>query len=311
MDEQIKRDLQARVEELKRKKQALVLGHYYLPLEVQEVCDYLGDSLGLSRRAAETEAPIIVFCGVHFMAETASILAPDRKVLLPALEAGCSLAESVTADQVRAWRESNPGGVVISYVNTSADVKAETDCCCTSANAVKVVERYRDASSILFLPDANLGRYVQARTGVKMEIWDGGCHVHAVFTRELLQQRMAEYPFAEVLVHPESAGAWRNGVINNPRVFVASTTGMIKRVAESTAQQFIVVTEEGVLHSMRKEAPAKEFIPIVASPICHHMKRNSLARLLSCLEQEAPEVKVDEAIRVRAEQAIRRMIAIG
>lgn len=305
------RGLQERILKLKAEKGAVILGHYYIPGEVQDVCDYLGDSLGLSRTAAGTDAPIIVFCGVHFMAETASILAQDRCVLLPALEAGCSLAESVTGAEVAAWRESHPGGVVISYVNTTAEVKAETDCCCTSANAVAVVEAYRDAPAILFLPDGNLGRYVMARTGIPMEIWDGACHVHTFFTRELLQRRMAEYPFAQVLVHPESPAASRKGIINNPRVFIGSTTGMIRRVAESEAEQFIVVTEEGVMHRMRQVAPGKELIRVTPDPICHHMKHNTLDRLLLCLENEAPRVQVPRDLAERAVRPIERMMQFG
>lgn len=245
------------------------------------------------------------------MAETASILSPNRRVLLPALEAGCSLAESITVPQIEAWRKANPEGVVISYVNTTAEVKAVTDCCCTSANAVKVVESYRNAPSILFLPDANLGRYVQHLTGIKMEIWDGACHVHSFITRELIHTLMAEYPQAEVLLHPESSCSWQMGIVNNPRVFIGSTTGMVKRVQSATAKQFIVATELGVMHQMRKVAPEKELIPVRNNSICGYMKYNTLERVATCLRTGAPEVKVSEELRIKAERSIRKMIEIG
>lgn len=296
---------------LKREKNAVLLGHYYAHAEVQDVCDYVGDSLGLSRQAAATEAEIIVFCGVHFMAETASVLAQDKKVLLPDPEAGCSLAESITGADVAAWREAHPGGVVISYVNTTAEVKAYTDCCCTSANALEVVEKYRDAPAILFLPDWNLGHYVQRQTGVKMEIWRGACHVHDVFTASKILQAMAKYPDAEVLVHPESSGSSTPEIYGDPRVHITSTTGMIRRAAESNCERFVVVTERGTLHKMRAAAPGKELILISEDAECEHMKRATLEAVYAALVHEQHEVRVPAELARRAVASIERMIAIG
>lgn len=303
--------LAGEVVRLKKEKKAVLLGHYYAPSEVQDVCDYVGDSLGLSRQAAATEAEIIVFCGVHFMAETASILAQDKKVLLPDTAAGCTLAESITGADVAAWRESHPGGAVISYVNTTAEVKAYTDCCCTSANALEVVKKYKDAPAILFLPDWNLGHYVQRQTGVKMEIWRGACHVHDVFTASKILQAMAKYPDAEVLVHPESSGASTPEIYSDPRVRITSTTGMIRRAAESASRQFVVVTELGTLYKMQKAAPGKELIPIAEDAECEHMKRATLEAVYESLVREQHEVRVPAELARRAVTSIERMIAIG
>lgn len=303
--------LAAEIVRLKKEKQAVLLGHYYAPAEVQDVCDYVGDSLGLSRQAAKTEAKIIVFCGVHFMAETASVLAQDKKVLLPDLAAGCSLAESITGADVAAWREEHPKGVVISYVNTTAEVKAYTDCCCTSANAVEVVEKYKDAPAILFLPDWNLGHYVQRKTGVKMEIWRGACHVHDMFTASRILQALAKYPDAEVLVHPESSGSATPEIADNPRVHIASTTGMIRRAAESACKRFVVVTEPGTLHKMQAAAPGKELIRISDDAECEYMKLATLESVYNALLQEQHEVRVPAALAKKALLSIERMIAIG
>lgn len=303
--------LKRAVQQLKREKRAVLLGHYYAPADVQDVCDYVGDSLGLSRQAATTDAAIIVFCGVHFMAETASILAQDKKVLLPDLAAGCSLAESITGADVAAWRERNPGGVVISYVNTTAEVKAYTDCCCTSANAVEVVTKYKDAPAILFLPDWNLGHYVMRRAGVRMEIWRGACHVHDAFTASRILRAMAKYPDAEVLVHPESNGSSTPEIMDNPRVHIASTTGMIRRAAESACERFIVVTEPGTLHKMRAAAPGKELLLVSDTAECEYMKRATLESVHEALLHERHEVRVPSELARRARASIERMIAIG
>ncbi len=306
-----KEEIVARIEELKRKRNAVLLGHFYARPEVQDVCDYVGDSLGLSRQAAETDADVIVFCGVHFMAETASILAQDKTVLIPVQNAGCSLAESITGAQLKAWREQHPEAVVISYVNTTADIKAYTDCCCTSANAVQVVEHYRDAEEILFLPDWNLGHYIQAKINRPMKIWNGDCCVHARFTAELIQKRMEEYPEAEVLIHPESPGANDPDLINNPRVYVGSTSGMIARAGKSEAEQLIVVTEVGTLHKMGEVAQGKQLIPISLSGECQHMKYATLEEVMLALEEMRYEVRVDSELAAMGKKSIDRMLAIG
>lgn len=301
----------ARIQALKKERNAVLLGHYYARPEVQDVCDYVGDSLGLSRQAAQTDADVIVFCGVHFMAETASILAQDKTVLIPAQNAGCSLAESITGAQIQAWREKHPGAVVISYVNTTAEIKAYTDCCCTSANAVEVVEHYRDAEEILFLPDWNLGHYIQAKINVPLKIWNGDCCVHARFTGDLIRKRMEEFPEAEVLIHPESPGANDPELINHPRVYVGSTSGMISRAGKSEAQELIVVTEIGTLHRMGQVAPGKKMIPISPSAACQHMKYATLAEVQRSLEQMRYEVRVEAELAEKARKSIDRMLAIG
>ncbi len=300
-----------RIGKLKRERNAVLLGHYYVHPEVQDICDYVGDSLGLSRQAAATQADVIVFCGVHFMAETASILAQDKTVLIPARNAGCSLAESITGQQVRSWREENPGGVVISYVNTTAEVKAYTDCCCTSANAVQVVEHYRQAEKILFLPDWNLGHYIQLQTGIPMEIWRGNCYVHADFVTPLVKARMAEYPEAEVLIHPESPAAHDAALLQDPRVYIGSTSGMISSAQRAAARQLIVATEVGTLHKMGQAAPDKELIPLTASALCRHMKHATLEQVLNALERNEHEVRVPSDLAARAKRSIDAMLAIG
>lgn len=304
-------EIVAQIGELKRERNAVLLGHYYTHPEVQDVCDYVGDSLGLSRQAADTQADVIVFCGVHFMAETASILAQDKTVLIPALNAGCSLAESITGSKLRAWRERNPEAVVISYVNTTAEVKAYTDCCCTSANAVQVVEHYRDAEKILFLPDWNLGHYIQLKTGIPMEIWRGDCFVHADFVTPRVKARMAEYPEAEVLIHPESPAAHDPELLKDPRVHIGSTSGMIANAQTATARQIIVATEVGTLHKMSQAAPDKELIPLTTGALCGHMKHATLEQVLNALQNNQYEVRVPSDLAARAKRSIDAMLAIG
>jgi len=306
-----KQALTSEIIRLKKEKKAVLLGHYYVPADVQDVCDYVGDSLGLSRQAAATEAEIIVFCGVHFMAETASILAQDKKVLLPDVAAGCSLAESISAADVVAWKKKNPEGVVISYVNTTAEIKAFTDCCCTSANAVEVVRRYKDAPAILFLPDWNLGHYVQHQLGIPMEIWHGACHVHDVFTASKILRAMDLYPDAEVLVHPESSGSVTPEIADNPRVHIMSTSGMIRRAAESDCHRFVVVTEKGTLYRMQQAAPGKELIIISETAECENMKLITLEKVYESLVKEQYEIRVPAEVAGRAKSSIERMNAIG
>ncbi len=308
--EEIER-LQEEIQEQKRERHAVLLGHYYAPPEVQDVCDFVGDSLGLSRQAADTQAQMIVFNGVHFMAETASSLAPGRKVILPDLSAGCSLADSITAHDIEQWKAQYPRGVVIAYVNTTAAVKALTDCCCTSATAVQVVQHYAGAERILFLPDWNLGHYVQAVTGIKMDIWRGSCHVHDAFTASRILMRMAQEPGAEVLVHPESSGAVVPEIRNSPRVTIASTTGMIKHLKASRAKKFLIVTEKGVLHNMHQAAPEKELMLIGNDANCRYMQLPTLPKVREALRSGGPEVKVPEVLAQRAYGPIKRMLEIG
>ncbi len=299
------------LDELRERKRAVLLGHYYALPEVQEVCDFLGDSLALSRKAADVDADIIVFCGVHFMAETASILSQEKKVLLPSYEAGCSLANGITGAQLAAWRKEHPEYFVISYVNTTAEVKAYTDCCCTSANALQVVQHYGQGRKILFAPDRNLGRYIQQTTGLEMEIWDGACHVHNEFTPAKIKAQMECYSEARVLIHPESAGAVDEEIRKNPRVFISSTTGMIAEAARCNEQQILVVTEEGVLYKMRQDAPTKEFVLIAPTAQCEYMKQATLESVVTCLREEKNEVRVSKELAARARLSIDRMLAIG
>jgi quinolinate synthase len=310
-------DLAARIDELKRAKNAFIIAHNYERPEVQDIADFVGDSLGLSQKAAATEADIIVFCGVHFMAETASILAPDKKVLIPDLKAGCSLAATITADQLRAWKAEHPGAVVVSYVNTTAEVKAETDYCCTSSNAVQVVNAIPADREILFLPDMFLGQYVKRMTGREnMRIWAGECHVHAGIRPADMEAKRAEHADAEFLIHPECgcASTALYGMACNPAAYpnthVCSTEGMIRRTTESTADTFLIATETGILHRMKKFSPGKSFIPVNEHAVCKFMKMITLEKVLRALEEEVFEVKVPAPVADRARTAIERMVAI-
>ena len=300
-----------RIEQLKAEKNAIVLAHYYTRPEVQDVADYLGDSLGLARQAGQTDADIIVFCGVHFMAETASIISPDKKVLEPARHAGCSLADSVTGDDLRAWKERNPEGLVVSYVNTSAEVKAWSDYCCTSSNALKVVESLPKDRTILFVPDKHLGAYIQEVTGRMMELWDGACVVHAPITAETVLRKLEEFPEADALIHPEAACSRDPRILRHPRAYLYSTAGIIRHAKESERRQFIVATELETIHELRKQNPDKEFIPIRPDTFCDQMKKVTLTDILAALEGEQYEVRVPEEIRRRAIVPIQRMLEIG
>lgn len=275
--------LQEEIRGLARERDAVILAHNYQRAEVQDVADFVGDSLGLSREAAKTPAGVIVFCGVHFMAETAAILSPDKTVLLPDLAAGCSLAASVSADDVRAWKAEHPGAVVVSYVNTSAAVKAESDYCCTSGNAVEVVNAIPAEKEILFLPDMFLGAHVRRVSGRQnIHVWMGECHVHAGISPEHVNQERAAHPGAEFLIHPECGcatpvvEAMSAGDIDPEGVQILSTEGMIRRPAESDADEFIVATEVGILHRLRRENPTKRFIPAAETAVCAYMKVTTL-----------------------------------
>lgn len=305
-------NLASRIAELKRQKNAVILAHYYTTPDVQAVADFLGDSLALSVKARETNADIIVFAGVHFMAETAKVLCPEKKVLIPNPEAGCSLAASCDAADFAAFKAKYPGYKVVSYVNTSVGVKALTDICCTSSNALKVVESIPREQPIIFAPDRNLGAYIQKLTGRdNMVLWDGACHVHEEFSLEKILELRREHPEAKIVVHPECK-AYIAAVAD----YVGSTAGILEYCGKSEAREFIVVTEAGILAEMQRRYPEKTFIP--APPIdstcgcneCRYMKMVTLANIAECLENEAPEIVLDEAVRKAAERSILNMIAI-
>jgi quinolinate synthase len=314
--------LKDEVRALAREHNAVVLAHNYQLPEIQEVADYVGDSLGLSRQAAECSEDVIAFCGVHFMAETASILSPDKTVLLPDLDAGCSLADSITADQLRSWKADHPGAIVVMYVNTTAEVKAETDYCVTSSNAVRVVEHiYREhgpGTEILFGPDMFLGAYVEKRIGRAMHVWDGECHVHAGIRPLDITNLRAEHPDAEFLIHPE-CGCTTSvleyvaaGDIDSDGIEMLSTGGMLKWAEQhQDARQAIVATETGMLHPLREAAPEVEFIPANRAAFCKYMKMITLPKLRDALRDGRPEVKVPEDVARRARIPIERMVSIG
>jgi len=309
--------IQQRIEELKREKNAVLLAHNYQIPEVQDVADFIGDSLALSRKAAATDAERIVFCGVHFMAETAAILCPDKKILIPDLGAGCSLASTIVAEDVRAWREEHPRGVVVAYVNTAADVKAEADYCCTSTNAVKVVQSIPADREVFFVPDLFLGDYVQKTTGRKLHLWQGECHVHAGIRPEDITAKMAAHPGAEFLIHPE-CGCVSNcmhmvasGDVDAARTHILSTEGMVRHVKDSSSDEFIIATETGILYRMEKENPTKRLLAADPEAVCKYMKMITIEKVLRSLEKDVFEVRVPLAIAARARRAIDRMVAIG
>jgi len=310
--------LHERIKKLAAERNAVILAHNYERAEVQDVADYVGDSLGLSREAAKTEADIIVFCGVHFMAETAAILSPTKRVLLPDLAAGCSLASTIDGDQLRAWKDEHPGAVVVSYVNTTADVKAESDYCCTSGNAVEVVNSIPAEKDILFLPDMFLGAHVRRVTGREnIHVWMGECHVHAGIDPEHISRQRAAHPGAEFLIHPECGCATNvveavsAGDVDPAGVQILSTEGMIRRPSESSADTFIVATEVGILHRLRKANPTKTFIAASEKAQCAYMKVTTLPKVLRSLETLEHHITVRGDVAARARRAIERMVAIG
>jgi quinolinate synthase len=306
------------VRRLATERDAVVLAHNYQAPEIQDVADHVGDSLALSRIAAASDAATIVFAGVHFMAETAKILAPEKTVLVPDADAGCSLADAITADQLRAWKAEHPGAVVVSYVNTTAEVKAETDICCTSANAVEVVESVPADREVLFLPDQVLGAHVQRVTGrSNMRIWMGECHVHAGISPSDLRARVAAAPDAELLVHPEcgctTSALWMvsDGQLPTDRVHVLSTGGMLDRARATTAGRVLVATEVGMLHQLRQANPVTSFEPVNPRAACPYMKMSTPEKLLRALREGRDQVTVDPAIAARARAAVEAMVAIG
>lgn len=308
-------DLKQRIFELKRQRNAVILAHNYQRPEIYDVADFIGDSLELSRKAAATTADVIVFCGVHFMAETAKILAPDKTVLLPDLTAGCSLAASISAAQLRQWKAEHPNAVVVMYVNTSAEVKALSDYCCTSSNAVNVVQSIPTDKEILFGPDMFLGAYVQRQTGRAMHIWPGECHVHAGFRQEQVERLQAKHPNAEFILHPECGCVSQclymldQKQLQNAKVL--STSAMLKEVHDSSADEFIIGTEVGIIERMKREVPNKRYIPLREDAICEYMKKINLVNTAQALELMQFEITIPPDIAANAKLAIDRMVAIG
>ncbi len=305
---------------LAEQRNAVILAHNYQVPEIQQVADFVGDSLGLSRQAAAAGADVIAFCGVHFMAETAAILSPHKTVLLPDLEAGCSLADSITADELRAWKAASPGAIVVMYVNTTAEVKAETDYCCTSSNAVQVVEHiwreHGEDTEILFGPDMFLGAYVEKVTGRRMRVWTGECHVHAgIRPRDITEVRDAN-PGADFLIHPECGCSTSvmeyvaAGDVDAENTHMLSTGGMLRHARESEAETFIVATETGMLYPLEQENPGKRFVPANRAAVCQYMKMITLPKLRDSLRDMSPVVKVAPEIAERARVPIERMVAI-
>jgi quinolinate synthase len=304
-------DLHEEIRALARERDTVILAHNYQRPEVQDVADFVGDSLGLSRQAAATDAATIVFCGVHFMAETAAILAPDKTVLIPDPDAGCSLAASITAAELRTWKAEHPGAVVVSYVNTSAEVKAESDYCCTSGNAKAVIEAIPAEQEILFLPDLFLGLWLEQQTGRKLQIWLGECHVHAGIRPADIERWQAEAPDAELLVHPECGCASQAMAFANERTHILSTEQMINFARNSDKQRFLVATETGILHRLNQEAPGKRFEPVRDDAVCKYMKMTTLEKLRDSLAKQEHQVTVEPELAGRARRAIERMVAIS
>ncbi len=301
----------AEINKLKKEKNAIILAHYYQNNDIQDIADYIGDSLGLSQEAEKTNADIIVFAGVHFMAETAKILNPKKKVLLPDLKAGCSLADSCPSGQFKKFKEQYPNHIVITYINCSAEIKALSDIICTSSNAVKIIESLPKKQKIIFAPDKNLGNYVIKQTGRDMILWDGSCMVHEIFSLEKLIKFKNRYPESKVIAHPEC----ENSILQYAD-FIGSTTALLNYTIKSNEKEFIVATETGIIHQMEKSSPDKTFIPappnnLCACNDCPHMKLNTLDKLYLCLKHEVPEIIIEEEIRLKALLPIKRMLEIS
>ena len=304
-------DLFEAIAHLKRDLNAVVLAHYYQDPDIQDIADYIGDSLGLSQQAASTDADVIVFAGVHFMAETAKILNPHKLVLLPDLEAGCSLADSCPPEAFAEFKAAHPGHLVVSYINCTADIKAMSDIICTSSNAVKIIQQIPAEQPIIFAPDRNLGRYVMEQTGRDLVLWQGSCMVHETFSERKLVQLQIEHPTAEVIAHPECEAA----VLRHAH-YIGSTTALLNYSQRSASEAFIVATEPGIIHQMQRAAPSKRFIP--APPInqcacneCPHMRLNTLEKLYLCMKNRQPEITLPEAIQAAALKPIQRMLAMS
>jgi quinolinate synthase len=304
-------DLFAEIERLKKEKNAIVLAHYYQEPDIQDVADFLGDSLGLAQKAQSTDADMIVFAGVHFMAETAKILNPTKKVVLPDLKAGCSLADSAPAPMFKAFKEKHPDHIVISYINCTADIKALSDIICTSSNAEAILNSLPKDQKIIFAPDKNLGGFLNKKTGRDMLLWNGACMVHEIFSMEKITKLKVRHPHAKVIAHPECEEP-----VLRLADFIGSTTQLLKYAVTQPFDEYIVATETGILHQMQKEAPGKTFIPApptnnCACNDCPYMKLNSLEKLYLCMEYETPEILMDEELRVAAKKPIDRMLEIS
>ncbi len=308
-------DYVAEIARLKKEKNAVLLVHYYQTADIQDIADYIGDSLGLSQQAAKTDADMIVFAGVRFMAETAKILSPSKKVVLPDFNAGCSLEESAPYAEFKAFKDQHPDHIVISYVNCSAELKTLTDVVCTSSNAVKIVESFPKDQKIIFAPDKNLGGYINRVTGRNMLLWDGACMVHETFSGKMITDLKAKHPNAEVVAHPESEES-----VLKLADYIGSTTGLLKHVINSPQQEFIVATESGILHQMRKSAPKKKFYVAPTSKNghsckacsdCPHMKLNTLEKLYLCLRDETPEIILPTEMLDDARKPIERMLELS
>lgn len=305
-------NLAEEIDKLRKEKNAVILAHYYQTGDIQDIADFVGDSLALAQWAEKTTADVLVMCGVHFMGETAKILCPGKKVLVPDLNAGCSLADSCPAPDFEEFVKAHPGHTVISYVNTSAAVKAVTDIVVTSTNAKQIVESLPADEKIIFGPDRNLGNYINSITGRDMVLWDGACHVHEEFSLEKILELKKQYPEAEVIAHPEC-----KKVVLTVSDFVGSTAALLKHTVKSDTKQFIVATESGVIHEMRKKSPGKQFIPAppndstCACNECNFMRLNTMQKLYNCLKYEMPEIFIDETVRQKAIRPIRRMLEIS
>ena len=300
------------IHKLKAAKNALILAHYYQSPEIQDIADYVGDSLGLAQQAANTKADMIVFAGVHFMAETAKIINPTKIVVLPDLNAGCSLADSCEVEDLIALKQKYPSHKVVAYINCSAAVKAESDIICTSSNAIKVVESIPKSEGIIFVPDTNLGAYVEKKTNREMILWDGACEVHVEFSKEKIEGLKKKYPKAKIIAHPESTSQ-----ILELAGFIGSTSALLKFIDTDDSTIFIVATEVGILHKMKLQNPEKKFIPApivenntCACSECPYMKMNTLQKIYDCMKNEAPQIEVEESLRIKAEKSLRRMLAL-
>ena len=310
--------LKDKIEDLKKEKDVVILAHNYQIPEVQDVADFVGDSLGLARQAAKTPHKIILFCGVHFMAETAAIISPEKKVLIPDIAAGCSLSDSINLEQLKQWKKEHPNAITIGYVNTTAEIKSELDYCCTSSNAVNVVKAIPDDKEILFLPDMFLGSYVAKMTGRKnMLIWAGECHVHAGITPEDVKEKLNSLTHAEFLIHPECSCTTpmmydvANGSYNSNQVQILSTEGMMNHVKNSKSNEFVIATETGILYRMKQQNPTKKFIPASENAECEYMKMITLDKVYNSLLNETTVITVPKEIADKARLAIERMLEIS
>jgi quinolinate synthase len=304
-------DLFEEIKKLKKEKNAVILAHYYQDADIQDIADYIGDSLGLAQEAAKTNADIIVFAGVHFMAETAKILNPTKKVLLPDLKAGCSLSDSAPSDLFKAFKEKHPDHIVISYINCSTEIKALSDIICTSSNAIKIVESIPIDQPIIFAPDKNLGAYINKQTGRNMVLWNGACMVHEIFSLEKITKLKIRHPKAKFIAHPECEAP-----VLALADYIGSTTGLLLFSQQDSCQEFIVATEPGILHQMQKQCPDKTFIPAppnnsCACNNCSYMKLNTLEKVYTCLQYENPEILLEESLRLAAKKPIDKMLEIS